>query len=182
MSAVFQVIAFIIPEYYEILEGMKFIGAFLLVVVFIVVGMRARDEILEVLMRSGVEGDTSLRAAFGCGAASEISSTSQRSVLTVKRKFAEYFAVLTIAMFGTLIFGLLRLGAINGDGDYRWERKLEEQPGISFTLFRIIGFLAVVVAIRTFKVPKPRSSSATDPSFRQENSTKLSKQVQPPQV
>ena len=163
-----------IPEYYEIFEGIKFLGAFTLVAIFISVAIRARASILEVLLRSGVQGDTSLRAAFGCGAGSEISSTSQRSVLTVKRKFAEYFAVMTIGLVATLIFGLLKLGVLNGDTDYQWERKVEDQPGVSFTVFRLVGVLAIVVAVRTFKVPKPRTSSATgtDNSFRQDLSSK----------
>ena len=163
-----------IPEYYEIFEGIKFLGAFVLVAIFIIVGVRARASILEVLLRNGVQGDTSLRTAFGCGARSTVSSTSQRSVLTVKRKFAEYLVVMTIGLIATLTFGLLRLGVLNGDKDYQWERKLEDQPGISFTLFRLVGALASVLAIRTFKIPKPKtnSASATDHSYRQDISSK----------
>ena len=154
-----QLIAFIFPEYYELLEAIKFFGAFLIVGIFVVVALQARASILETLLRGAAKNDSSLCAAIGCGTANDESHPNQLSVLTVKRRFAEYLVVMTISMAATLSYGLVRVGLTNGDRDYQWERKLEDQPGISFPLFRIVAMLTLIVSYRTFQIP-PQTSSA----------------------
>ena len=169
---VFQVIGFFIPKYYKVFESLKFFGGFLLEGMFIIVGLRARAALLEILTRGGVRGDTSLRAAFGCKAAPETPTTSQRSVLTVKRKFAEYITVMIFTLVATLVFGLLRLGVLTGNDDYHWEVKLEGEQNLSLVLFRLVGVMAIVVVIRTFKVPKATTDSGTNKGFMEDPSSR----------
>ena len=149
-----------IPRYYEVFEATKFLGASLLVAVFIIFQVRARASILEVLQQGGVEGDSFRGAAICCCAEPEIHSVQQRRIPTVKRKFAESFGIMSIGFVTSLAFGLLKIGLLNGDTDYQWERKLEDQPGFSFTIYRLVGLVGIIVIVRTFNLPKRRRNSS----------------------
>ena len=154
MCVVLQVSSFFFPQYFHIFEVFKFFGAFVLLNIFILVGLRARASLLQILLHAEVKGDTSFRAALCYFTDSRTSSADLRRVLLIKRKVAEHLTIMVLASLACLLYGLYRLGLLeDNERDFRWERKLENQPGIMFTIFRLVGVLAIFSGIRTFHVP-----------------------------
>lgn len=152
-----------IPDSYTIFEAIKLFGAFILLSVYLVVSIRARNGILEVLTRSEVPGDISLRAAVAWKYPKDLPA-SHRTILTTKRKFCEYYVTVSIGMVLTIIVGLLALGVFDEETDHSWTLKVGEQPEIGFLAFKIIYVVAAIVLMRQFYVPPTNSSRGTKAS------------------
>ena len=171
----FQVLGMYLPDLFALFEAFKLLGALILLTIFAVISYRARQDILEVLTRSEQTGDISLRAAVRWKYPKELSSGA-RTILVTKRKFCEYFVVVSIGGIGLVVAALMSLGLFDETVDYTWEYKIEESPEAPFYGFKVLYAIAIIVILRTFHVPllsSSRGGSAFTSKGRSESKSEL---------
>lgn len=148
-----EIIAMSMPQYYELLGGIKLLGAGLVLLAYSVISWWARSKILGVLEQSGTQ--VSLRRAVCCGSSSGSTTGAEKAIMTIKRKFCEWYTVAILGIVACFLFGAYTLSeyvAIDA-GANTWIVKFEDQPQATHIGFEILYASTILLVIRLFNVP-----------------------------
>ena len=133
----------------------SFVGCLVLVYTFIVVVFAVRKIVYRLDPTHSTDSITVFQV-FACTYPPYFTSM-EKSIMTLKKKFYLWSAVLFIGIIITLITGLEHLGFqlfTGGEPDWAWAYDINEQPEPGLIAGHILYILAILLIIRSFEVPR----------------------------
>lgn len=92
----------------------------------------------------------------------------EKSIMTLRKKFYMWSAVLILAIILTFVTGLGYLGFqlfAGGEPDWAWAYVIEDQPEVTLVAAHVIFMLAILLLIRSFEVPRTGSQRSSGSRF-----------------